>query len=81
MATVKKHVSKTGKVTYYIRTYNGYDSQGKQIEHSMTWRPAENMTPKQIEKELKRQVFIFEESVKRGDFFDSDTRFGEYSET
>ena len=37
MATIKKHVSKAGKATYYIRTYDGYDSKGKQIERSMTW--------------------------------------------
>ena len=81
MATVKKHVSKAGKVTYYIRTYDGYDSKGKQIERSTTWKPPEGMTPKQIEKELQKQVVKFEESVKGGTCFDSDTRFGEYAET
>lgn len=39
------------------------------------------MTPKQIEKELKRQVILFEESVKNGSCFDSNTRFADYSET
>ena len=81
MATVKKHVAKTGVVTYYIRTYDGYDSKGKQIERSMTWKPTEGMTPKQIEKELQKQVIKFEESVRGGTCFDSDTRFGEYAET
>ena len=80
MATIKKHVSKAGKITYYIRTYDGYDSKGKQIERSMTWKPPENMTPKQIEKELQRQVVMFEESVKKGTCFDSNTRFAEYAE-
>lgn len=80
MATIKKHVSKAGKVTYYIRTYDGYDSKGKQIERSMTWKPPENMTAKQIEKELQRQAVMFEESVKKGTCFDSDTRFAEYAE-
>lgn len=81
MATIKKHVSKAGKITYYIRTYDGYDSKGKQIERSMTWKPPENMTAKQIEKELQRQVVMFEESVKKGTCFDSNTRFAEYAET
>ena len=81
MATIKKHVSKTGVVTYYIRTYDGYDSKGKQIERSMTWKPSEGMTPKQIEKELQKQVIKFEESVRGGTCFNSDTRFGEYAET
>lgn len=80
MATVKKHISKAGKITYYIRTYDGYDSKGKQIERSMTWKPPENMTAKQIEKELQRQIVMFEESVKKGFCFDSNTRFAEYAE-
>lgn len=80
MATVKKHVSKNGKITYYIRTYDGYDSKGKQIERSMTWKPPEGMTPKQMEKELQKQIVKFEESVKCGNCFDSDTRFGAYAE-
>ena len=81
MATIKKHVSKAGKVTYYIRTYDGYDSKGKQIERSMTWVPPKGMSQKQIEKELQKQAVKFEESVRGGTCFDSDTRFGEYSET
>ena len=46
MATVKKHISKKGKITYYIRTYDGYSSNGKQIERSMTWKPSEGMSAK-----------------------------------
>ncbi|MBR1382400.1 MAG: tyrosine-type recombinase/integrase [Ruminococcus sp.] len=79
MATVKKHISKSGKVTYYIRTYDGYDSKGKQVEHSMTWKPPEGMTAKQIERELQKQVVKFEESVTSGSCFDNNTRFGEYA--
>jgi hypothetical protein len=30
----------------------------------MTWRPALGMTEKQIEKELSRQAFTFEESCR-----------------
>lgn len=81
MATVKKHILKNGKVTYYIRCYDGYDRNGKQIERSITWKPSDNMTQKQIEKELKRQVILFEESVRNGSCFDSNTRFADYSET
>ena len=29
MATVKKHVSKDGRITYYIRVFNGFDGNGK----------------------------------------------------
>lgn len=64
MATYKKHVSKNGTITYYIRTYDGYDCYGKQIERFMTWKPSEGMSDKQIEKELQRQIVKFEDSVK-----------------
>ena len=60
MATCKKHISKNGTVSYYIRTYDGYDSNGKQIERSMTWKPDPTMTEKQIQKELNRQAVMFE---------------------
>ena len=79
MATVKKHISSKGKITYYLRAYNGYDINGKQIEHTMTWSPSENMSEKAIEKELERQKVLFDEKVKRGSIFDSSTKFEEYS--
>lgn len=81
MANIKKHIAKSGKVTYYIRAFDGYDSKGEQIVRSMTWKPPENLTPKQIEKELQRQIIKFEEAVKKGTCFDSNTRFAEYAET
>ena len=34
--------------TYRIRVSAGYDSNGKQLMKSMTWKPAPGMTPKQI---------------------------------
>jgi len=67
-------------ITYYIRAFDDYDSQGEQIVRSMTWKPSENLTPKQIEKELQRQVIMFEETVKKGTCFDCNTRFSEYAE-
>lgn len=79
MANIKKHVAKNGKITYYIRAFDGYDSNGEQVVRSMTWKPPENMTAKQIEKELQRQVVMFEESVKKGTCYDSNTRFEEYA--
>lgn len=47
--------------TYRIRAYCGYDTHGKQVSRSMTWRPAPGMTPRQIEKELQRQAVLFQE--------------------
>lgn len=48
--------------SYRIRVSCGYDGKGKQIRRSTTWKPAPGMTEKQIEKELKRQAVLFEES-------------------
>ena len=59
MATVKKQG--TG---YKITVSMGYDVHGKQIRQHMTWTPSPGMTPKQVEKELKRQEVLFEESCK-----------------
>ena len=46
-------------ITYYIRAFDGYDSQGEQIVRSMTWKPSENLTPKQIEIEKKGPINLF----------------------
>ena len=80
MANIKRHVAKNGKVTYYIRAFDGYDGNGEQIVRSMTWSPPPNLTTeRQIEKELNRQVIKFEEAVKNGTCFDSNTRFEDYA--
>lgn len=59
MATIKKQGS-----GYKITVSMGYDIHGKQIRQHMTWTPSPGMTPKQVEKELKRQEVLFEESCK-----------------
>lgn len=79
MATAKKHIAKNGKITYYLRAYNGYDRFGKQIEHRMTWTPKPGMSEKAIQKELERQKVLFEEKIRSHSLFDSDTTFEEYS--
>ena len=60
MATITKRERKNG-VSYLIRSSVGYDSAGRHIERSMTWRPKEGMTEKQIERELNRQAVLFDE--------------------
>lgn len=52
--------------TYRIRCSLGYDSQGKQVIRSTTWKPKPGMTEKQIEKELNREAVLFEEKCKSG---------------
>lgn len=81
MATVRKRISKNGSISYYIRCFDGYDSNGKQIERTKTWKPKAGMSDKQIEKELQRQIVMFEEEVSNGACFDNNTRFAEYAWT
>ena len=52
--------------SYVIRVSCGYDTNGKQVYQSMTWKPDKEMTAKQVEKELTRQVVLFEEKCKSG---------------
>ena len=59
------NITKRGK-SYSIRVSCGYDSKGKQVIQSMTWKPELNMTARQIEKELNRQAVMFEEACNRG---------------
>lgn len=79
MANIRKHVAKNGKITYYIRVSDGYDSKGEQIVRSTTWTPPANLTERQAEKELQKQVIKFEDEVKNGSCYDSNTRFEDYS--
>ncbi len=61
MATIQKRGG-----SYLIRVSCGYDTKGKQVIQSMTWKPSEGMTPKQIEKELNRQAVMFEDVCMKG---------------
>lgn len=61
MATIQKRGN-----SYTIRVSCGYDVNGNHKEQSMTWKPDENMSERQIEKELKRQAVLFEEQVSHG---------------
>lgn len=61
MATIQKRGN-----AYRIKVSCGYSVSGKQIIQSMTWKPDENMTEKQIEKELQRQAVLLEEACNNG---------------
>ena len=74
MATIKKRGN-----SYLIRVSCGYDINGNHKEQSMTWKPDEGMTKKQIEKELNRQAVMFEESVNHG-FKTSAMKFQDLAE-
>ena len=65
--------------SYSIRVSCGYDSKGKQVIQSMTWKPEPKMTAKQIEKELNRQAVMFEEACMNG-YAGSAVKFSVFSE-
>ncbi len=76
MATIEKR----GK-SYRITVAAGIDLNGKQIRHRLVWTPDEKMTPRQVEKELNRQVVHFEEQVKSGSSaMDGNVRFVDFTE-
>ena len=57
MANIRKRGN-----TYQIRVSCGYDTQGNQVVQTMTWKPTEGMTPRQIEKDnfgLSFKFFVF----------------------
>lgn len=74
MATIQKRGD-----SYSIRVSCGYDSKGKQVIQSMTWKPEPKMTAKQIEKELNRQAVMFEEACNRG-YQSKAIKFQEFAE-
>ncbi len=73
MATIRKRNG-----AYQIRVSAGYDIHGKQIIKTKTFKPSEDMTPKQIEKELNRQATLFEEKVKSGLVGNDRQMFSDY---
>lgn len=76
MATITKRNG-----AYLIRVSCGYDTNGKQIVFSKTWKPEKEMTPKQEEKELKRVAILFEEKCSTGQYMDGSIKFSEFSKT
>lgn len=69
MANITPRTNKNGEIiSYRIRVSRGYDSKGNKLKpYEMTWKPAPNMTKKQIEKELNKQVVTLY-SVINGNF-------------
>jgi len=61
MATYRKRGD-----SYQLRYSDGYDARGNRKEVTKTWKPDKNMTPRQIEKELQRQLVLFDEACKHG---------------
>ena len=68
MANISERKDKDGNiVSYRIRVSRGYDGQGNKLKpYEKTFKPEKGMTKRQIEKELQRQVTLFEEECKNG---------------
>lgn len=76
MAQIRKR-----KNSYQFIVCNGEDSNGKRIEHTMTYHPDPSLTPKQQEKAVKKAAMDFEEKVKKGTCLDGDKiTFSEFYE-
>lgn len=61
MTTIRKR-----RNSYQIRVSCGYDTSGNQVVQTMTWKPADGMNKKQIEKELQKQAILFEDKCMKG---------------
>ena len=70
MATYTKRGS-----SYRIRASVGYTPEGKQVMKSKTWTPAPGMTERQIEKELNRQMVLFDEECRGSSLTDGHIKF------
>lgn len=75
MSTIQKR-----KNGYFISVSCGYDVNGKQIRHTMTYKPEPNMTAKQIEKEVQRQAVLFEEKCQNGSVLSSNIKFADFAD-
>ena len=75
MATVRKRGN-----SYTIRAYDGYDSNGRQIERSMTWTPPEGMSETRIQKELERVKIHFEDNIKNGIYANKRIKFSDFAQ-
>lgn len=82
MANIRPRKNKSCEIiSYEIRVFKGRGENGKQLKpYVLTWKPPPNMTAKQIEKELNRQVVQFEEQCRQGYILDHKQTFAEYAE-
>ena len=79
MASIEQYSGKDG-LSYRITVYAGFDTQGRRIRHRMTWKPAQGMTPRQIEKAAHRAAADFERSIEQGFVLDNRQTFAEYAD-
>ena len=73
------NITKRGN-SYTIRVSAGYDTSGKQIIKTMTWKPPAGMSEKKAEKEALREATLFEEKIRNGLVADSRVKFQDFAE-
>lgn len=73
------YVTKRGD-SYLCRISVGYDSTGKQIEKTMTWKPPAGMSEKKALKEAQHQATLFEERARNGLVTDGHIKFADFAE-
>ena len=66
--------------SYRIRASVGYTPEGKQVMKSKTWTPAPGMTERQIEKELNRQMVLFDEECRGSSLSDGHIKFQTFAD-
>ena len=71
--------TKRGK-SYLIRASSGYTIEGKQVRPSMTWAPDPGMTERQIERELNRQMVLFDEKCSGSSLTDGHIKFQTFAQ-
>jgi len=80
MATVIERPNRDGSISYLIRVSDGYGAGGRRVRHSKTWTPEPNWSEKRVQKELQRQIVLFEESVNAGTSQDGNIKFEAFAE-
>ena len=80
MATVVERPRADGRISYQIRTSDGYALDGSRKRPSKTWTPPEGWSEKRIAAELERQKVRFEDSVSAGASQDGNMKFQAFSE-
>lgn len=75
MATIKKRGN-----SYQFRVYAGYDTDGKQIEKTKTWKPPADWSERRAEKEAQHLAALFEEQVRTGGLTNGKIKFAEFAD-
>ncbi len=74
-------IEKMTDYTYRLTVCQGYNAQGKKLRKRKTIKVDKSLTPKQLEKELNRQLVLFERTVLNGEYLDGEAiTFAEFTE-